>query len=82
MKYIKKGEWLSNSPDLSPMDFGINGIFKGILYAKKTSTLDGLKSAARRVWVDFPLAHCYNTMASWGKRVKNMIENKGFHMEK
>ena len=28
IKYIPAGHWPANSPDLSPMDYGINGIFK------------------------------------------------------
>ena len=28
IKYIPAGHWPANSPDLSPMDYGINGIYK------------------------------------------------------
>jgi hypothetical protein len=31
VKYIKRNEWHSNSPDLSPMDYGPNRIFTGIM---------------------------------------------------
>jgi hypothetical protein len=73
---------MANSPDLSPMDFGMNGIFKKLIFKKKTSTLDGLKPAARRVWADLDFSFCYNTMASWKGRVEKMIERKGFQIEK
>jgi methylphosphotriester-DNA--protein-cysteine methyltransferase len=81
VKYIRKEEWLSNSPDLSPMDFGPNGIFKQILFGKKATGLDGLKRVARQVWAGFPLATCVNTMKSWPGRVKKMIESQGFQIE-
>ena len=35
VKYIMKDEWMANSPDLSPMDYGINGHFKELLKGKK-----------------------------------------------
>jgi hypothetical protein len=28
VRYIKREEWMAKSPDVSPMDFGINGILK------------------------------------------------------
>jgi hypothetical protein len=75
VKYIRKEEWLSNSSDLSHMEFGPNGIFKQILFGKKATGLDGLKQVARQVWADLPLATCVNTMKSWPGRVKKMIES-------
>jgi hypothetical protein len=81
VKYIRKEEWLSNSPDLSPMDYGPNGIFKRMMFEKKTKTLAGLMKVAKKVWAAFPLATCYNTMAAWGERVNLMLENMGLQIE-
>lgn len=81
IKYIKKEEWLRNSPDLSPMDYGPNGIFKQTMFGKKALTLGGLKKVARQVWPKFLLQTCYNIMAAWGERVNLMLENSGFQIE-
>jgi hypothetical protein len=48
VKYIWKEEWLSNSLDLSPMDFSLNGIFKQILFL--ISSLDRLKKILQEEW--------------------------------
>jgi hypothetical protein len=81
VKYIPKQEWMSNSPDLSPMDFGINSIFKNLLSEKRASTLDGMKRVIKPVWSKFPLGVQLRTMKSWGKRVELMVERKGYHIE-
>lgn len=81
MKYIKKEEWLANSPDLSPMDYGPNGIFKDLIFWKKPKDLDGLKRAAVKVWKNCPLLICYNIMKAGSERVKLMIANHGFQMK-
>jgi hypothetical protein len=53
VKYIRREERLSNSPDLSFIDFGLNWIFKQILFGKETNELDGLKRVARQVWAGY-----------------------------
>jgi hypothetical protein len=54
VKYIWREEWLSNSPDLSPMGFGPNEIFQQILFGKKASRLDGLKVGCASSLCGFP----------------------------
>ena len=81
VKYIPKQEWMSNSPDLFPMDFGINSIFKNLLSEKRASTLDGMKRVMKQVWSKFPLGVQLRTMKSWEKRVELMVERKGYHIE-
>jgi hypothetical protein len=49
VKYIPKQEWMSNSPELSPMDFGINWILKNLLSEKQAFTLDGMKRGREEV---------------------------------
>jgi hypothetical protein len=81
VKYIRKEEWLSNSPDLSPMDYGPNGIFKELMFWKKPKDLNGLKRNARQVWKKFLLSTCYNVMKSWRGRVELMLKNQGSQIE-
>jgi hypothetical protein len=35
MNYIRKEEWMTNSPDQSPMHYGPNGIFEDSMFWKK-----------------------------------------------
>jgi hypothetical protein len=81
VKYIPKQERMSNSPDLSPMDFGINSIFKNLLSEKKASTLDGMKRVMKQVWSKLPLGVQLRTMKIWEKRVELMVEREGYHMK-
>jgi hypothetical protein len=78
---MKREEWMANSSDLSHMGFEINVIFKKLIFKKMTSTLDGLKRAARRVWADLNFSYYHNTMASWEGRVDKIIKRKGFQIE-
>ncbi|OQV14322.1 hypothetical protein BV898_11442 [Hypsibius exemplaris] len=81
VKYIGKEDWMANSPDLSPMDFGPNGIFKKSMFKKKPKGIPGLQRAARQVWKEFPLSVCRNVMKSWKGRVIQMVDAKGFQIE-
>ncbi|OQV24132.1 hypothetical protein BV898_02083 [Hypsibius exemplaris] len=78
VKYIGKEDWMANSPDHSPMDFGPNGIFKKLMFKKKPKGIPGLQRAARQVWKEFPLNVCRNVMKSWRGRVIQMLDVKGF----
>ena len=44
IKYITKEEWMGNSPDMSPMDYGINGDLKKI-FPESTPMISGNWSA-------------------------------------
>jgi hypothetical protein len=50
VKYITKDEWPANSPDLSPMDYSINGIFKRHLRKRKAFSLRGLIRVRKDEW--------------------------------
>jgi len=63
------------------MDYGLNGIFKQIMFGKKALTLDGLKKVGHQVWANFSLQTCSYTMTAWGERLKLMLENSGSQME-
>jgi hypothetical protein len=78
VKYIPKQERMSNSPDLSPMDFGINSIFKNLLSEKKASTLDGMKRVMKQVWSKLPLGVQLRTMKIWEKLKERAITWKMF----
>ena len=50
IKYIPAGHWPANSPDLSPMDYGINGIFKNLCNCQTATTKSELMKVAKEVW--------------------------------
>ena len=72
---------MGNSPDLAPMDYGINGIFKPALFGRKAKTLKGLKRVMVEEWKRIPFEKIENTINAWPKRVKTMIKNRGFQIE-
>ena len=81
VKFIKKGDWPPNSPDLSPMDYAVNGIIKQKLFARRAVAISGLKRHLTQVWNNFPLSTCYKAMEAWPDRVKQVEKNQGYHIE-
>ena len=63
------------------MDFGINGIFKQLLFAEKAAILDGLKKVATKVWNKLPLGMIIRTMENWSTRAKLVIEKMLFNLK-
>ena len=45
--FIPARDWPANSPDLSPMDYSVNGIFKRRLWKRKARSVKELKRAMR-----------------------------------
>jgi hypothetical protein len=80
-RYIPKDDWPSNSPDLSPMDYSINGIFKRKLWKHKTKNLAGLMRAMKREWTTISTDLCVRTLKSWKKRCLLVQENHGLQIE-
>jgi len=79
--FISKEDWPANSPDISPMDYGMNGIFKERLFGRKARTLEGLKRVARDEWRKTSEDLCFKTLKSWQKRVSRMIACQGSQFE-
>ena len=78
---IPEEDWCANSPDLSPMDYSINGIFKQGLWKRKAQDINGLKRAMRQEWSRISKELCVKTLKSWESRVKLMLENNGLQIE-
>ena len=79
--FIPEEDWCANSPDLSPMDYSINGIFKQGLWKRKAQDINGLKRAMRQEWSRISKELCVKTLKSWEFRVKLMLENNGLQIE-
>ena len=55
IKYIRAGHCLANSPDLSPMDYGIKGIFKNLCSRRTATTKSELAKVAKEVWSEIEI---------------------------
>jgi hypothetical protein len=81
IKFIPKEDWMGISPDLAPMDNGINGIFKRNLFNRKPRTLAGLKTVMLDEWSKLSIVIIRKTLRAWSGRVKLMLENHGYQIE-
>ena len=63
-KYITKDQWLPDSPEISPMDFSVNGYLKSKLIARY-STIDGVSRCAKQEWMDIALEMFRGALSSW-----------------
>ncbi len=72
---------MSNSPDLSPMDYGVNSIFKRRCNRHKAKNMAELVAIAKREWKKFGLGHCRNILKAWAKLLKMMIEMSGYQIK-
>jgi len=50
IKYISKENWMANSPDLSPCDYAVNGIFKKKIAGKTAKCENALERVVKREW--------------------------------
>ncbi|OWA50594.1 hypothetical protein BV898_15105 [Hypsibius exemplaris] len=62
IKFITKKEWMANSHDLSPMDYGVNLIFKRRCNRHKAKNMAELVAITKRKWKKFGLEHCRNIL--------------------
>ena len=81
VKFINKEEWMGNSPDLAPMDFAVNGIFKKMLKKRVLKNPKQLIRVIRAEWKKFPISIIRRALMSWKKRVSLMVERLGFQFE-
>ena len=79
--YIHKEEWMANSPDLAPLDYAINSIFKRILKSFLAEDEKQLARIVRREWKKFPISVIRRALRRWKERVQAMIANLGYQFE-
>ena len=80
-KFILAEDWPANSPDLSLVDYVINGIFKQRLWKRKARNLRGLIRAMKEEWKNINKNLCIRTLRSWEGRVIKMVKNHGYQKE-
>lgn len=81
IKFIPKEDWMGNSPDLSPMDYCVNGIFKWELFSRAPTTVVGLKRVMTSVWDNLDQKKIKLALRHWPDRVNLMPEKSGGHIE-
>ena len=72
---------MAHSPDLAPLEDGVNSNFKQNIAARKATTIAGLKKIIHEEWAKFDVGRCRQILSSWSSRVDLMVQNKGFQME-
>ena len=78
---ILKGEWMANRPDLAPLDYAINGMFKLILKSFLAENEKQLARTVRREWKKFSVSVIRRALRRWKERVQAMIYNHGYQFE-
>ena len=81
VRFIPKEDWMGNSPDMAPMDYCVNGIFKWELFDHAPSTVKGLKRIMTSVWNSLDQDVIKRALRSWPDRVKLMLKKSGGHVE-
>ena len=81
VEFITKEEWMANSPDLSSLDYAVNGIFEDQCRREEAYDVDQLVAIADRVWKKFGLGSIQRALGSWPSRVKKVIEASGWQIE-
>ena len=78
IKYIPAGHWPANSPDLSPMDYGI---FKSLCNHRTARTKSELMKVVKEVWSEIEIRKIRKVIKAWPLRVDLMVEKLGFQIE-
>ena len=63
-KFILKEHWPPYSPDISPLDYGVNGNLKRILTGRKCKDLDGLARVVKKVWDEYDIKKIRNALSA------------------
>jgi hypothetical protein len=66
-----------HSPDLSPCDFWLFGILKGILKDRELHSRDETEKVITMVWNDLTFDEVQSVFHNWMNRLSWVIENRG-----
>ena len=68
-------------PDVSPMDYGINGNYKKKLKRRRATARNELVKVAKAVWKEIKILTIQRVISAWPSRVEKVIEAQGFQTE-
>ena len=80
--FISKEGWPSRSPDLNPLDFPVWSILESKACRTSHDSLENLKAKLQREWTLIPLEVLCASCNAFKGRLKQMIKNKGGHLNK
>jgi len=75
---VKSLKWPPQSPDLNPIE-NLWGHMKRQLKRRNPNSREDLAEYIRDEWEKIPKSHCTNLIHSLSKRMRDVIEAKGFH---
>ena len=77
--FIRKDDWPPQSPDLNPMDYSVWNSLSEKVYKGKVEkfTEDELKRKIRSAWKKISLSEIRNSISSWKKRLRTVVEQDG-----
>jgi len=79
--FIPPDLWLSNSPDINPVDYEIWSIIQQRVYQLRVHNIDELKQFFLHVWHDIEQTIIDNAIDEWIVRLRACVRAKGGHFE-
>jgi hypothetical protein len=79
--FWRKDIWPPNSPDLSPLDYGIWPHMKRKVSAKRHQSVNALKSAIRKEWSRMDATFVRKVCSRFRRRVQAVIDSDGGYIE-
>ena len=79
--FISKEDWPSRSPDLNPFDFSVWSILESKACRTSHDSLKNLKAKLQREWFLIPQEVLCASCNAFQERLKQIIKNKGGHIE-
>ena len=83
INFIKKNEWPPMSPDLNPMDYAIWPALRELVYCDRIApfTEEELIEKIRESWNKITIELIRNSVSSWKKRLRAVIQAGGYSTE-
>ena len=81
LAFINKEDWPSRSPNLNHLDFSVWSILESKACRTSHDSLENLKAKLQREWTLIPQEVLCASCNSFQGRLKQIIKNKGGHIE-
>ena len=72
--HLTEDPWLSNSPDLNPLDFSVWGVLERKVSAGRHLNLESLKKSLTKAWGELDVNYLRSTVESLTKRLKACVK--------
>ena len=75
--FISPAQWPAHSPDLNPCDYFLWGYLKERVFARRYTTLSGLRRAIRSEYDSIPQEFITNSINAWRNRLSDCVAFRG-----